>query len=108
MLDNQLTFGGAFSFFDYLKTLITKAVVCGGILAVIKDAWRTRTRSPGNNCEKAISLPNTSKIRASLGTLNLIVEDILLSLIVVKLRDCLSILIILPMVIVLSGGGLKF
>lgn len=86
-------------------TRISKAVVCGGMLAVIKDAWRTRTRRPGVSPEKFIGLPSLSNINVFAGTLNLMMEEGVPSLIVVKFRFCRSISKILPTV-TLSEIGL--
>lgn len=82
----------------YLITRISNAVVWGGMLLVIKEAWRTCTRKPGLSLEKDIGRPNISHIRMFLGTLNLMTEEGFLSLIVVKLLFWWSMLKILPTV----------
>ena len=59
---------------------------------------------PGMRPEKAIRLPKRSHIRASSGTLNLMMDEGFLLLIVVKLLLALSISMILPIVILLGKG----
>lgn len=74
-----------YSFLTYL-TLISYAVVCGGMLKVMKFAWRTHTRIPGVRRLKSSGLPKRSKIKALFGTLKRIMESGFPLLIVVKLR----------------------
>ena len=83
-------------------TCTTNAVVCGGMLGVMKDAWRTCTRKPGNRLEKFICRPRISNILALAGTLNLMTEDKFLSPAAVKLLVRLSIFMILPMKVLLE------
>lgn len=82
----------------YQMIRTVNAVVCGGMLLVMKLAWRTRTRSPGASSPKFICLPKKSNIPAFRGTLNLMAELRLRSVTTVKFRFCLSILTILPVV----------
>lgn len=86
------------------KICISNAVVCGGILAVIKAAWRTRTRRPGVSREKLIRLPNRSNIIAFLGTLNCMTEERFPPVMVVKLLFCRLISKILPIVMLSETG----
>ena len=83
---------------SYRITRTSKAVVCGGILIVIKLAWRTRTRRPGTRFSKFIGLPIGFRICASSDKLNRMTEDRLPSLTVVKLLPRLSTSTILPTV----------
>lgn len=98
----MLTF--SLSAINYPITLISKAVVCGGMLAVINDAWRTLTRRPGTSWVKFNGSPAVLKIMASSGTLNLMTDDGFPSLMVVKLLFRLSISKILPTVILSETG----
>lgn len=59
----------------YRITRMVKAVVCGGILMVIKDAWCTRTRIPGVRHEKFIGRPKRSNTLTFSGTLKRIEEE---------------------------------
>ena len=70
----------------FYNTLTSKAVVCGGRLAVIKFAWRTRTRMPGFKPENCIGLPKRSKNQVFSEVLNLTTVEKSRSEIVVKLR----------------------
>ena len=81
---------------SYRMTLTTNAVVWGGMLGVIKAAWRTCTRKPGVRLSKSVGRPNKPNILALAGTLNLTAEDKFLSLIAVKVLSRLSIFMILP------------
>ena len=83
---------------SYLITLISNAVVWGGMLAVMKGAWRTLTRRPDTRLEKLIGLPKIFHISASSGTLNWMTLDKFPSLIVVKLLFLRSTFTILPIV----------
>ncbi len=85
--------------------LTSNAVVCGGMLAVINAACRTHTCKPGTRALKVIGLPFLFNIIAFIGTLNLMMEERLLLLMIVKLRFCLSTSTILP-IAMLSGRGL--
>ena len=51
--------------FVYRIICTTNAVVCGGILAVIKGACSTRTRKPGRRADRLVRLPKTSRIAVS-------------------------------------------
>ena len=70
----------------YYLTRISRAVVCGGMLKVMKLEWRIQTRIPGIKRLKSIGRPIRSKMNALFGTLNRIIERGLPLLIVVKLR----------------------
>ena len=52
-----------------------KAVVCGGMLAVIKDACSTLTLNPAVSEEREVRLPNRSKISVLGEILNRITEE---------------------------------
>lgn len=47
---------------DHRMIRTVNAVVCGGMLAVIKDACSTLTLNPGLNEESEVRLPKKSKI----------------------------------------------
>ena len=70
----------------YYLTRISRAVVCGGMLKVMKLECRIQTRIPGIKRLKSIGRPIRSKMNALFGTLNRIIERGLPLLIVVKLR----------------------
>lgn len=54
-----------FLFRAYRIICTTNAVVCGGILAVIKEACSTLTRSPGRSTDRLVRLPKKSRITVS-------------------------------------------
>ena len=89
----------------FYNTRTSKAVVCGGKLAVIKFAWRTRTRMPGRSPENRIGLPKRSKQFVLSDVLKRITVEKSRSVIVVKLWSFRLTSRILPMV-TLSGIGL--
>ena len=83
----------------YPITRTENAVVCGGILIVMKLAWRTRTREPGLKQQRLIGLPKKSVILTLSARLKRIAEFGLGSVITVKKRFGISTLMTLPTVI---------
>ena len=59
----------------YLMILTANAVVCGGMLAVMKVACSTLTLNPGTSEEIGILLPKGSMITVFSEILNRIAED---------------------------------
>lgn len=60
---------------DYRKTFITNAVVCGGMLAVMKAAWAILTRMPTASCSKPIWFPEASRMMVFGETVNWMMEE---------------------------------
>lgn len=82
----------------------TNAVVCGGMLAVRKEACCTLTRRPGTSLEKLICRPIESKTTVFGETLNRIMVAGFPSLMVMKNWFRVSMLMILPMVMFPTSG----
>lgn len=91
-------------FYRVIRT--TSAVVCGGILAVMKGAWFTCTRSPGKSPEKLMERPKISKILVPGVTLKRTEEARLPSLMVVKVWFLWSMLMIRPVMRLAEVGRL--